>query len=98
MYRDGELCLEASGFAPALRAAIETWGVLPGMKEKIYAYEVDGFGEYNVCDDANLPSLLSMPYIGYCGRDDPGYLATREFMLSDGNPFYYRGGAMRAPF
>lgn len=95
VYRDGELCREASSFADELREAIETWGVLPGIKEKIYAYETDGFGEYNVCDDANLPSLLSMPYIGYCDRDDPGCLATRKLILSEGNPFYYRGKALR---
>lgn len=44
-------------------------------------------------DDANIPSLLALPLIGYCEADDPMYLATRAFVLSDRNPYYYRGSA-----
>lgn len=42
-------------------------------------------------DDANLPSLLSLPYIGYCDKQDKRYLNTREIVLSDRNPYYYEG-------
>lgn len=61
---------------------------------EIYAYEVDGYGGQIFMDDANLPSLLSIPYIGY---DSPHhstqklYTGTRAFVLSDANPYYYRG-------
>lgn len=60
---------------------------------KIYAYETDGLGHYNLMDDANVPSLLSLPYLGYCAKDDPVYLNTRRFILSKANPYYFSGKA-----
>lgn len=60
---------------------------------KIYAYEVDGLGGVNLMDDANVPSLLSLPYLGYCAADDPVYLNTRRFVLSEANPYFYSGKA-----
>ena len=56
-----------------------------------WAYEVDGRGGHLEMDDANIPSLLGLPLIGYCRADDPTYVATRAFVLSDRNPYYYRG-------
>jgi meiotically up-regulated gene 157 (Mug157) protein len=44
-------------------------------------------------DDANSPSLLSLPYIGWIESDNPLYRATRDFALSNGNPFFFRGSA-----
>nr|WP_090806716.1 glycoside hydrolase family 125 protein [Paenibacillus sp. 276b] len=58
---------------------------------RIYAYETDGMGNYNLMDDANVPSLLSLPYLGYCKADDPVYLNTRRFILSKDNPYYFAG-------
>jgi meiotically up-regulated gene 157 (Mug157) protein len=58
-----------------------------------WAYEVDGRGGVLEMDDANMPSLLALPLIGYCRRDDPVYTATRGFVLSERNPYYYRGTA-----
>ena len=55
---------------------------------KIYAYEINGFGSYNLMDDTNVPSLLSLPYLGAVAADDPIYLNTRKFIFSDANPFY----------
>jgi meiotically up-regulated gene 157 (Mug157) protein len=46
-------------------------------------------------DDANVPSLLSLPYLGYRAADDPAYLNTRRFVLSGENPYYYEGRAAR---
>ena len=60
---------------------------------KVWAYEVDGFGGTLFMDDANVPSLLSLPYLGWCGRDDPVYRRTRAMVLSEGNPWFYRGKA-----
>ena len=57
----------------------------------IYAYEVDGFGNQFFADDANIPSLLSLPYLGACDVTDPLYQQTRAFVLSDDNPNFYRG-------
>ena len=60
---------------------------------KIWAYEVDGFGNALMMDDPNLPSLLSLPYMGACGHDDPIYRATRRFVLSADNPYFAQGKA-----
>jgi uncharacterized protein len=60
---------------------------------EIYAYEIDGFGNAIFMDDANVPSLLAMPYLETCPVDDPTYQATRRFVLSDANPYFFRGSA-----
>lgn len=57
----------------------------------IYACETDGMGNRMLFDDANVPSLLSAPYIGYTSTDDEMYKRTRRFILSDDNPYFYRG-------
>lgn len=64
-----------------------------GVKDGMYCYEVDGLGGCNMMDDANVPSLLSLPYLDPKGlvynRDI--YEKTREFILSLKNPYYYSG-------
>lgn len=74
-----------------MRSAIETLAILPAQKTEYYAYEVDGFGQYLVMDDANLPSLLAMPYYGYCDNKNERYQNTRKVILSDQNPYYFSG-------
>ena len=59
----------------------------------IYAYEVDGFGNKLLMDDANVPSLLGMAYLGDVDRNDPVYQNTRRFVLSPDNPWFFRGTA-----
>jgi len=59
----------------------------------IYAYEVDGFGNHLLMDDANVPSLLAMAYLGDVPFDDPIYQNTRRFVWSDDNPYFFRGKA-----
>ncbi len=59
----------------------------------IYAYEVDGFGNRMLMDDANVPSLLAMPYLGDVDLDDPIYQNTRRFVWSGSNPYFFRGTA-----
>ena len=61
IYHDEKLAEEADAFSEEVRNAIETLAILPAQKTEYYAYEVDGFGQYLVMDDANLPSLLAMP-------------------------------------
>ena len=65
------------------------------MTYQIYAYEVDGFGSHYLMDDANIPSLLSLAYLGFCALDDPLYRSTRAFVLSADNPYYGEGKAGR---
>jgi uncharacterized protein len=59
----------------------------------VYAYEVDGFGNQLLMDDANVPSLLSLPYLGCCSPNDPVYRRTRALILSSENPYFFRGEA-----
>jgi meiotically up-regulated gene 157 (Mug157) protein len=58
---------------------------------KIYAFEVNGYGSYNLMDDANVPSLLSLPYLGAVKTSDPIYQNTRNYVLSRENPFFFSG-------
>ncbi|ULQ54164.1 glycoside hydrolase family 125 protein [Flavihumibacter fluvii] len=57
----------------------------------IIAYETNGFGSFNLMDDANVPSLLSLPYLGAIKATDPLYKQTRNYVLSLDNPFYFKG-------
>ncbi len=92
VYRNGNDAGNAWGLSVEVQAGIEQYGKLslPGFS-KMYAYEVDGYGHVNLMDDANIPSLLSIPYFGYLPASDPAYLATRRFVLSDRNPYFYSG-------
>ena len=64
-----------------------------GVKDGMYCYEVDGLGGCNMMDDANVPSLLSLPYLDPKGLvyNKDIYEKTREFILSPKNPYYYSG-------
>ncbi len=92
IYEDEELAVKADKLREEIRFGIETYGIYQHPKfGSIYAYETDGFGNYNLMDDANVPSLLSIPYLGYANVDDPMYVRTRAFILSADNPYYYEG-------
>ena len=60
-----------------------------------WACEVDGFGNQLFMDDVNVPSLLGLPYLGCCKRDDPRYLETRALAWSNRNPYFFSGKAAR---
>lgn len=89
---DAELAADAEKTAAEIRAGVEEYGTAdyPGHG-RIYAYEADGFGNYMFMDDANVPSLMSLPYLDVCAKDDPMYLRTRGFVLSPSNRYYYVG-------
>ncbi|KAI0092796.1 Six-hairpin glycosidase-like protein [Irpex rosettiformis] len=61
----------------------------------IFAYETNGFGGRYVMDDANVPSLLSLPYLGFLEKTNPAYVATRKLLLSRKNPYYAQGKSFR---
>jgi uncharacterized protein len=93
---DEALKTKARTLAEDIRTGIETHGKIKHPRfGDIYAYETDGLGNYHLMDDANVPSLLSMPYLGYCGKDDPTHQATRAFVLSEENPYFYTGKAAK---
>ena len=78
--------------AARIRAAIAQHALVEHPEHgRIYAYEVDGLGHTVLMDDANVPSLLSLPYLGWCDATDPTYAATRRFVLSPANPYFYAG-------
>ncbi len=74
-----------------IKTGIEKFGLVEFEGKQIFAYECDGLGNYLLQDDANIPSLLSLPYLGVCSELDPIYLNTREFILSSSNPYFYSG-------
>ena len=59
----------------------------------VYAYEINGYGSYNLMDDANVPSLLALPYLGAVSKNDLIYANTRRMLLSLNNPFFFKGTA-----
>jgi len=61
------------------------------LVNNVFAYETNGFGARYVMDDANVPSLLSLPYLGFLEKNNPAYIATRKVLLSRRNPYYAAG-------
>ena len=91
---DDALAHECSQLADEVAGALREHAVYDHPKYgKIYAYEVDGFGNHLLMDDANVPSLLAMPYLGDVDAQDPVWQNTRRFVLSDDNPYFFRGRA-----
>ena len=87
---------ECAQFAQELKAAIARNTLAQHPKYgRIYAYEVDGYGGQLLMDDANVPSLMSLTYLGCCVADDPVYRNTRRFVLSEDNMYYYAGRAAK---
>ncbi len=92
VYKDEVLAGACERLAEEINDGIMDYGLVDHPEYgKIYAYETDGFGNYNLMDDANSPSLLAMPYLGVCEKDDPIYQNTRKFILSKDNPYYAAG-------
>ncbi|HTZ57106.1 MAG TPA: glycoside hydrolase family 125 protein [Acidobacteriaceae bacterium] len=94
VLNDERLAQEAQALAGEVETAAQRYGKTQHPKYgEILAYEVDGYGNVLKMDDANLPGLLSLPYLGCCRLDDPLYQRTRQFVLSDSNPYFFRGTA-----
>jgi len=85
---------ECAAFADEIEAAVLKWGTAEHLGYgRIYAYEADGYGNRLFMDDANVPSLLSLCYLGISRPDEPLYRNTRSYLLSGDNPWYLRGQA-----
>lgn len=92
IYHDQKLADMAEEMAAQVEAAIEAHAVVRTEEfGEIYAYELDGYGQYHLMDDANVPSLLSMEYLGYQAKNRTAAENTRRFVLSRANPYYYKG-------
>lgn len=95
-YKDMELANECKKLAEEIEDGIRDYGIVHHpVYGDIFAYETDGYGNYNLMDDANSPSLLALPYLKYCAKDDQIYKNTRKFVLSKDNPYFYSGTAAR---
>ena len=78
---------ETKDLSADIRKGIQKFAIIDGR----YAYEVDGLGNALFIDDANIPSLLSLPLLGCISGEDESYKATRRFILSNKNPYYFSG-------
>ncbi|MCJ8209824.1 glycoside hydrolase family 125 protein [Mucilaginibacter sp. RS28] len=89
--KEGQLASELLALATEVEQAIHKHGIVNHpYAGKIYAFEVDGMGNVNCMDDANVPSLLALPYLGAVSTSDPIYQNTRKFVLSGNNPYFYK--------
>lgn len=92
ILKDWEMQKEAADLKEQIYQGIETCGIAKTEEfGEVYAYETDGYGQYNLMDDANVPSLLSMEYLGYRGKRPEVAENTRRLILSEANPFYCKG-------
>jgi meiotically up-regulated gene 157 (Mug157) protein len=92
--KDEALANELLALAAEVEAALKEHAVIDHPQYgKIYAYEVNGYGSYNLMDDANVPSLLGLPYLDAIKKEDPIYQNTRKMLLSLNNPFFFKGKA-----
>ncbi|MBQ7350229.1 MAG: glycoside hydrolase family 125 protein [Bacteroides sp.] len=88
------LAKECTDLAMEVETALKKYATYNHPKfGTIYAFEVDGFGNHLLMDDANVPSLLAMAYLGDVDIDDPIYQNTRRFVWSDSNPYFFKGKA-----
>lgn len=96
VYHNVVKAREAKALRDEVQRGIQTYGlVLVPKYGYIYAYEVDGLGHAILTDDANIPSLLAAPYLGYSVPGDRYYENTRRFLLSQDNPSFYQGHIAR---
>ena len=96
LYKNEEFSTECRDLAEEVHQALNNYATVKHAKfGEILAYEIDGYGSHYLSDDANIPSLLSLPYLSSLqGKDLAVYKNTRRFLLSYGdNPYYVRGKA-----
>ena len=92
LYGDSTFAAECNALADEVAAAIEQYGVIKGEQGDYWAYEVDGYGQQLFMDDANVPSLLALPYLE-CTPRDARYQRTRAQVWSTHNPYFFKGTA-----
>ncbi len=94
ILQDNVFAGECSSLAGEVEAALKNYAVINHLDfGSILPYEVDGFGDRLYMDDANVPSLLSLPYLDCISADNEIYLNTRKFVLSGSNPYFFEGKA-----
>lgn len=92
VFNDNAFASECVRFAIEINTAVQQYALTEHLAfGKMYAYEVDGFGNRLFMDDANVPSLMSLPYLGILETGDEFYKNTRRFLLSGHNPYFLKG-------
>ncbi len=94
ILHDDALANDAHQLSLEVARALVQYAIAPTPAGTIWAYEVDGFGSQLLMDDANIPSLLSLPYLG-SSPDPQIYARTRAFVWSGRNPWFFQGSAGR---
>ncbi|KAK2745408.1 hypothetical protein FQN57_003751 [Myotisia sp. PD_48] len=92
-----ELVEKLNRYSERIRDGIYKHAVVDHPRHgKVFAFEIDGYGSRILMDDANLPSLLSLPILGFVEQNDEIYQNTRKMILSQsGNPYYLTGSAFQ---
>ena len=94
LHADVTFAGECEQLAGEIDVALNVYGrIRDEHGEPCWAYEVDGYGNSLFMDDANIPSLLGLAYLGCCGLGDPPYQRTRARVLSADNPYFFSGTA-----
>ncbi|RYD82179.1 MAG: glycoside hydrolase family 125 protein [Sphingobacteriales bacterium] len=92
IHQDTMLASQCINLATEVAAALRKHEAVKHPQHgKIFAFETDGFGNHLYMDDANVPSLLSLPYLGSVSADNKVYQNTRKFILSKSNPYFFKG-------
>lgn len=94
VLKDQKFAEKCNDLANEVQDAIKEWATAEHLDYgRIYSYEADGFGNYLFMDDANVPSLMSLSYLGIHKPQDGIYKRTRKYLMSEHNPWYLRGKA-----
>ena len=94
IYKDDGLSRQCAALGDEVARALQQYAIVQHADfGRVYAYEVNGYGSFNLMDDANVPGLLSLPYLGAIKNTDPVYGNTRRFLWSEQNPFFFKGSA-----
>ena len=92
VYNNKSFASKISVLKKQIDSGIKKHGIVEDKKfGKVFAFEVDGAGNYSLGDDANIPSLLAAPYLGYVKINDPIYQNTRRLILSNANHNFASG-------
>ncbi len=92
LHHDERFAGECDALAREIETALSKYALMRDERgATFWAYEVDGYGNQFFMDDANVPGLLSLPYLSCCARDDARYRRTRALAWSDRNPWFFQG-------
>jgi uncharacterized protein len=98
IHHDTDAAAQCRSLADEVEHALQEYAIVNHPKAgRVYAYEVDAYGNFYCTDDGNVPSLLSLPYLGAVKGDEALYQNTRRMLLSANNPYYCQGKAASGP-